>query len=91
MRIQMTVSIEKSTNSMLKSLAQTGRYNLYSKMEESDFKVFAPGMKKDFKISGQEFEEKVSYIVYTPKNVTVKMADESSTDVLSPETKPSSL
>ena len=76
---------------MLKSLVTTGRYNLYSKIEDTDFKIFAPGMKKGFTIGGHEYNEWVSYIVYAPENVIVKMAGEASTDVQSPQSEPSSL
>ena len=91
MRIQMTISIEKGTESTLKSLVRAGRYNLYSKVEDGDFQVYSPGMKRDFTVSGQELDENISYIVYTPKNVIVKMAGEASTDVQSPQSEPSSL
>ncbi len=92
MRVQLTIMIDKGNDSMLKSLVRTGRYNLYSEVGEEDFKIFAPGTKKEFKVRGQDLNENISYIVYAPENVIVRMAGEASTDVeTSPQTESSSL
>ena len=92
MRIQLTISIENGSESTLKSLVRAGRYNLYSKISEEDFEIFAPGIKKDIKLGGQSLNENISYTVYAPENVIVRMAGEASTDVDStPPTESSSL
>jgi hypothetical protein len=92
MRVQLTVMIEKGSDSMLKSLVRTGRYNLYSKINDGDFEIFAPGTKKEIRVSGQKLEENISYIVYVPENVIVRMAGEASTDAeTTPPTESSSL
>jgi hypothetical protein len=80
MRIQVTIKIDNGNDSMLKSFVTSGRYNLYSKLNSEDLLIFAPGTKKDIKISGQNLNESISYIVYAPENVVVKMAGEASTD-----------
>ncbi len=79
MRIQMTIGIENRSSSMLKSLITAGRYNLISKTEEDEFVVFSPGMERNIKIKGTNLEEKISYIVYAPENVMVKLGGEAST------------
>ena len=92
MRIQLTIVIEKGHESTLKSLVRAGRYNLYSKVTDEDFEIFAPGTKKEMKISGQDLNENITYTVYAPENVIVKMAGEASTDVeTAPQTESSSL
>lgn len=89
MRVQMTINLEGGTSSMLKSLIQVGRYNLSSDIEESDFKIFAPAMNKEIKVRGKVLKENIVYTVFTPENVTVKMAGEASTNAVLP-TEPSS-
>ena len=92
LRIQLTVNITNGNDSMLKSLVTAGRYNLYSNISEEGFKIFAPETKKEMKVSGQDLNERISYIVYAPENVIVKMAGEASTDALtSPPAESSSL
>ena len=92
MRVQLTIVIEKGNDSMLKNLVRSGRYNLYSKISEEDFKIFAPGTKKEMKVSGQDLNENITYLVYAPENVIVRMAGEASTDAEStPPTESSSL
>lgn len=90
MRVQMTINVENVSNSMLKSLIQVGRYNLSSDTEDDNFIVFAPAMKKEIKVRGKVLKENIVYTVFTPENVTVKMADEASTSANSTLTVPSS-
>ena len=91
-RIQLKIVLEKGNESMLKSLVRSGRYNLYSKISDDDFKIFAPETKKGIKIGDQDINENISYTVYAPKNVIVRMAGEASTDaVTTPQTESSSL
>ncbi len=92
MRVQLTIIIDRGNDSMLKNLVRSGRYNLYSKISDEDFKIFAPGMKKIMKVSGQDLNENISYLVYAPENVIVRMAGEASTDAeTTPPTESSSL
>ncbi len=76
MRIQMTISLEDGSSSMLKSLIQVGRYNLVSKDGEEEFQIFVPAMKKEVKVRGKILKENIVYTVFAPENVTVKMATE---------------
>ncbi|MEO1517815.1 MAG: hypothetical protein AAFV95_22535 [Bacteroidota bacterium] len=92
MRIQMGISIPNVHTTTLKSLVQAGRYHLRSKVEEDSYLVYAPGLEKEVKIRGQKLNEKITYTVYAPRNVLVKMADEASTSNAELGTKmPSSL
>lgn len=92
LRVQLTINIANGNDSLLKSLVTAGRYNLYSQSSDDAIKIFAPETKKEMKVGGQDLNEKISYIVYAPENVIVKMAGEASTDVqTSPPIKTSSL
>jgi len=92
MRVQLNIVLEMGNESTLKSLVRSGRYNLYSKVSDEDFKIFAPGTKKGMTISGQNLNENVTYIVYAPENVIVRMAGEASSDAeTTPPTESSSL
>ena len=91
MRIQMTISVENGSSSMLKSLIQVGRYNLMSVVENGDLKIFAPAMKKEIKARGRVLKENIVYTVFTPENVTVKLAGEASTNADPTSSKPNSM
>ncbi len=92
MRVQLTIVIDKGNDSTLKNLVRSGRYNLYSKISDEDFKIFAPETKKEIKVSGQDLNENITYLVYAPENVIVRMAGEASTDAkITPPTESSSL
>ena len=79
MRIQMTISIENGSNSMLKSLITAGRFNLKSEVKDQEYFVYSPGMHKKVTVSGQELKEKILYTVFVPQHVTVKLNDTAST------------
>lgn len=91
MRIQMTISVENGSSSMLKSLIKVGRYNLTSSLENGDLKIFAPAMKKEIKARGRVLKENIVYTVFTPENVTVKMAGEASTNAEFSSSEPNSM
>mgnify|MGYP001548551245 CR=1 FL=1 len=40
-----------------------------------------PGLAREVSIRGQALQENISYTVFTPENVLVKMADEASTQL----------
>ncbi len=80
MRVQLSIKIENGNDSMLKSFVTSGRYNLYSKLTNDELVIFAPGTKKEMKLGTSTLNETISYIVYAPENVIVKMAGEASTD-----------
>lgn len=78
MRVQMTIEIEHVKEATLKSLIKAGRYNLQSKEGEEEYAVSAPNMNRTVKIGGQELKENISYVVFAPEDVMVKLADSTS-------------
>lgn len=81
MRVQINVGLENATEATLKSLVQAGRYNLKSNDETGTYKVSAPGLARKVIFRGNELQEKITYTVYAPENVTIKLNDEASTAV----------
>ncbi len=77
MRIQMSIKLTNGTNSMLKSLIQARRYNLVGKVEGDEYIVNMPSLAKQVKIRGKELNEKISYTVFVPADVQVKLSDDS--------------
>lgn len=78
MRIQMSIELTNGTNSMLKSLVQARRYNLVAVAKGEEMNINMPSMEKKVKISGKELTEKISYTVFAPAHVQVKLTNESS-------------
>ena len=91
LRIQINLSLSDGSPAMLKSLIVAGRYNLASTNKDGELVVSAPGLKKDVKIRGKELAENITYTVFAPSDVMVKIADESSTNLENGEASPSSL
>ncbi|RMG85812.1 MAG: hypothetical protein D6714_05290 [Bacteroidetes bacterium] len=79
MRIQITVALENGTEAMLKSLVQAGRYNLKGDDATGEFVVTAPGLQRKVTVRGKELVENISYTVFAPENVTVRLNDSAST------------
>lgn len=77
MRIQMSIELTNGTNSMLKSLVQARRYNLMGKVKGDEYVVNMPSLAKQVKIRGKELKEKISYTVFVPADVQVKLSDDS--------------
>ena len=71
MRIQMTIQLETTNDATLKAFAETGRYTLKSEIKDDAFVVFAPLLQNVIKINGTELKEKINYIIYVPKSITV--------------------
>lgn len=73
-RVQMTVQLERGSDAMLRSLTQAGRYNLLGKLQEDGtFAVSTPGLAREMQVNGQTLVEGVSYVVFVPENVRVKI------------------
>jgi len=82
MRIQMSIELTNGSNSMLKSLVQARRYTLIAAVEGEKLKINMPSMEKQVKIRGRELTEKISYTVFAPTDVQVKLTNESSASAL---------
>jgi len=91
LRIQINLAVDNGSAAMLKSLIIAGRYNLKSKSEGGETTITAPGMNKDVKIRGKELLETISYTVFAPSDVSVRIADESSTNLEDGTASPSSM
>lgn len=79
MRIQITVGLENGTEAMLKSLVQAGRYNLDSDDTTGEFTVLAPGLQRKVTVRGNELLENISYTIFAPAKVSIKLLDNTST------------
>lgn len=77
MRVQMSIELTNGTNSMLKSLIQAKRYNLISSVKGEEMMIAMPSLEKQVKVSGRELTERISYTVFAPADVQVKLANES--------------
>lgn len=82
LRIQMVINLPNGNNAMLKSLIQAGRYSLKGVDTEEYYRVDAPNLQKKISVRGQELREHISYIVYAPTNVSVKITDTSTAALL---------
>ncbi|MEZ5042712.1 MAG: hypothetical protein R2828_22655 [Saprospiraceae bacterium] len=75
LRVQMSVSLQNGSESILKSLVQVGRYNLKSDITDEKFSIYLPTLEKEVKIRGTLLEEQVSFLVFVPENVEVKLTN----------------
>ena len=79
MRVQITVALENGTEAMLKSLVQAGRYNLKGDDTSGEFKVVAPGLQRKVTVRGHELVENISYTIFAPEKVNVRLNNQAST------------
>lgn len=77
-RVQMSIELTNGTSSMLKSLVKARRYNLVSTEKGDEVVINIPNLEKQVKVRGTELIEKISYTVFAPADVQVKLANESS-------------
>ncbi|MCB0559132.1 MAG: hypothetical protein H6573_03115 [Lewinellaceae bacterium] len=75
LRVQMQVSLKEGSEALLKSLVQAGRYNLRSEIGNDAYNVLAPQLGLEVKVGGKQLQDEVSYIVFAPENVTVKLPE----------------
>lgn len=72
LRVQMTITLQNGSEAVLKSLISAGRYNLIAKTGDS-MVISAPSLGKAVQLGGKALEDHVSFLVYAPKNVSVKL------------------
>ena len=72
-RIQLNLALPNSNVGTLDELIRVGRYNLVSSTANGVFTVNSPNMGGKITIKGQELKEQVSFVVFVPKNTTVKV------------------
>jgi hypothetical protein len=72
MRIQMNITLQNGSETMLKSLVTAGRYNLNTKTEDGKLSIVAPGLDRQMKLgNGQVLGEEITYQVFAPKDVAI--------------------
>jgi hypothetical protein len=74
-QIQITVSLPSGNAAMLNELANVGRYNLSAKSESDNLLITSDNMHKIIKIKGQDLKENITFQVFVPKDVNVKIFD----------------
>lgn len=72
-RIQMTVGLQNGSESMLRSLAQAGRYNLKGQLESQQYVISVPGLEREVLVNGKALAEDITYVVFVPDNVRVNI------------------
>jgi hypothetical protein len=77
-RVQMAIELTNGTFSILCSLIKAKRYNLIGTVEDDQFVLSMPSLEKRVTVGGKELTEKISYTVFAPADVLVKLLDESS-------------
>lgn len=83
MRVQMTITLQNGSETMLKSLVTAGRYNLDSDEENGEYRIVAPGLDRQVKFSsGRLLGEQISFTVFAPKDVTVKTRNDEATGLV---------
>ncbi len=85
MRVQMTVSLPNSSDGLLKSLAEIGRYGLTSSVNPETLNFSTPTLRNPLRINGNLVTETVFFTVFVPKNITIlKSGDAKIVDKLAP-------
>jgi hypothetical protein len=71
MRVQMTVSLPNSSDGLLKSLAEIGRYGLTSNAESETLHFSTPALRNPLKINGNSISETIHFSISVPKNIII--------------------
>jgi len=71
LRIEMRVKVAHITESLLRTLIESGRYNIYGKSEDGLYKVFIPGLGKQVKVGGKVIEESFTFNVLYPSSAGI--------------------
>ncbi len=77
-RVQMAIGLANGTDSTLKSLIKSKRYNLIATEGDGELVLSMPSLEKRVTVGGKELTEKISYTVFAPTDVLVKLSNESS-------------
>jgi hypothetical protein len=72
-RIEITASLASGNASLLHELANVGRYNLTAKVNGEALVVSAPNLQKQVRVKGEALKETMTYVVFVPENVQVKL------------------
>ena len=80
MRVHVTINIETGSDAMLKSLVTAGRYNLKSNDTAEGLRIDSPNLARTITVRGVELKENITYVVYKPKDVTLRLTNEADTN-----------
>lgn len=79
LRVQMTVTLYNGNEAILKSLISAGRYNLVANVENGQTVITLPAMEREVQVGGKALQDDVTFVIYAPKNVSVKLPTANST------------
>jgi hypothetical protein len=80
MRVHVTIGIETGSDAMLKSLVTAGRYNLKANETAEGLMIDAPGLARTITVRGVELKENITYVIYKPEDVTLRLTNEASSN-----------
>lgn len=79
LRVQMTITTYNGNEAVLKSLISAGYYNLMANVENGATTISLPAANREVQIGGKALEDDVTFIIYAPKNIAVKLPNANST------------
>jgi hypothetical protein len=79
-RVQINITLLNGTETTLKSLIESGRYQIKSVITDSAVKISAPGLRRPANVNGTEINENISFILYVPASLTVEILSPVSLD-----------
>ncbi|KAA3639360.1 MAG: hypothetical protein DWQ02_03840 [Bacteroidetes bacterium] len=74
-RIQLNIALANGTETTLKSLVQSGKYNLKYRIEDGVYVIYGPDLRKQYEVGNALLKENVSVTVFVPENVLVLMPE----------------
>ena len=70
---EQSIGLESGSESMLRSLAQAGRYNLRGQLESDQYVISVPGLQREVLVNGKALAEDITYVMFVPENVRVNI------------------
>ncbi len=74
-QIQMNIHFPNGTESSLKSLIQTGRYNMVSESNEQGLQIKCPSLQRAVTYNGGSLNEVISFVVFVPVGTVVTIVN----------------
>lgn len=71
-RVQINISLLNGTETTLKSLIESGRYQIKSVITDTTLKISAPGLKRAANVNGTDINEDISFIIFVPVSLSVE-------------------
>lgn len=70
-RVEIVIATENVSETMLKSLIVSGRYNIATSYSPNEMILTSPSLQKTVKVNGQEIKELIRYTLYVPNDIAV--------------------